>query len=176
VHLVILAVLCQGATCVRQLPAGETQHKGPEWAWKRHACDKKRLPFLAVERNVVYQRRIEAGNQLRHVLIYSLCPETAGVPVRVKLIRRVLLGGTVIHADVADGQELKPGRWIITAFIEVPPGAAAGNYELEVAIEGPKVRFAQRIPFAVEAARSAARRDARGTRAAASDATIAGHS
>ena len=159
VELVILAALCQGGTCVRTLPAGETLHKGPEWAWKRHDCGRKALPFLAVERNLVHPPSIPAGSKLRHTLIYSLCPESAGVPVRVKLIRRVLLAGDVIHADVADDQELKPGRWIITAFIEVPPAAAAGKYELAVSIEAPKIHFAQRVPFTVQAARSAARRD-----------------
>ena len=66
---------------------------------------------------------------------------------------RVLYAGETLMSDRQPRYELKPGRWIVDATIEIPVTARTGVYAIEVQFEGRSVRFRGERAFAVAAAR-----------------------
>jgi hypothetical protein len=140
-RVVVLAALCMGTTCTSRLPPGETRNRGPEAIRKALRCDSKTLPFFVVDRNTVTPRVVSGGDELRHIVIYSMCPSPTGEVYTGRLVRRIKLDEVTILDDVTEPFELKPGRWIQTALIRVPPDAPAGKYRFVTLIEVGTLRF-----------------------------------
>jgi hypothetical protein len=140
-RVVVLAALCMGGTCTGRLPPGEVRQRGPEAIRKALRCDAQTLPFFVVDRNTVTPRVVSGGDELRHIVIYSMCPSPTGEVYTGKLVRRIKLGEVTILDDVTEPFELKPGRWIQTALIRVPPDAPAGKYRFVTLIEVGTMRF-----------------------------------
>jgi len=68
-------------------------------------------------------------------------------------VTRVLHAGQTLMRERQPRYELKPGRWIVDATIEIPETARTGVYAIEVQFEGGSVRFRGERAFAVAAAR-----------------------
>ncbi len=68
------------------------------------------------------------------------------------LSTRILHRGRAIVDERDAAYELKPGRWIVDAFVTVPEGAAVGIYAMELEFEGRELRFTERLTFAVDRA------------------------
>lgn len=137
----VLGLLSTGATCTSQLNPGEVLHRSPSTVSRAIHCDAQLLPFFVVDRNGITPPRVAGGEKLRHTLIYSMCPNPDGSTLRGRLVRRVRRGDETILEDVTDPFELKPGRWIVTAFVRVPPEAEPGTYTFSVDIQAGTLHY-----------------------------------
>jgi hypothetical protein len=159
--LVLAAALfgCQSARTVtghaqRALrPPGEKLAALPERVADEYGCARVTRPFVRLERVEVVPDRVRAGGAVNHRLVYALCPARTTDVVRGALVTRVLYAGQTLMSDRQPRYELKPGRWIVDATIEIPATARTGVYAIEVQFEGSSVRFRGERAFAVAAAR-----------------------
>jgi hypothetical protein len=117
------------------------QHKSPQAVRRAIHCDAQTLPYFVVERNTVTPPKVSRGGELRHILIYSMCPMPNGTTVPGKLVRRIKLGNETILEDVTEAFELKAGQWILTALVRVPPGASVGTYAFATEIRAGTLRY-----------------------------------
>ena len=152
-RIVVLAALCMGGACTGRLPPGETQHRSPEAVRRSLHCDAQTLPFFVVDRNTITPRVVSGGDELRHIVIYSMCPSPTGEVYTGKLVRRIKLDDATILDDVTEPFELKPGRWILTALIRVPPDAPPGKYRFITLIDVGTLHFDGEQRFEIKAKR-----------------------
>jgi hypothetical protein len=122
----------------------------PEEVAREYGCSERPLPFLAVERSELVPPRVHAGGEFNHRLVYSLCPARPTEVAAGRLVEAIRFRGEILHSKVRPDFELRPGRWVLDAFIEVPSGAAPGVYAYEIRFEGGAVDFDQRHTFVVE--------------------------
>jgi len=133
---------------------GERLKSFPEKVWDEYSCDSKELPYFKIERLELYPRRLKPGEEFGHRLVYVLCPEhTTGV-VTGSLDTRILHRGTPLVVDTQANYDLKPGRWVIDAFIRLPESAAVGIYALELRFKSRTIRFERTLVFAVDPPKS----------------------
>ena len=62
---------------------------------------------------------------------------------------RIFFKGKPIISDSNERFELKPGRWVVDTFVEVPPNAEPGVYSIEIRFAGNGAKFQKRRTFAV---------------------------
>jgi len=129
---------------------GEYNAALPEEVWKKYGCARRKLPYLRIESFELSPERVEPGEEFNHRWVYSLCPTTPTSVVSGRLETRIFFKGQPIMADENDGFELKPGRWVIDTFVEVPTRAERGVYSLEVRFRGTGAKFHQRRSFGVQ--------------------------
>ncbi len=129
---------------------GEHNSALPEEVWKKHDCGKKDLPYLHFESLEVAPERLKPGEEFNHRWVYSLCPETPTSVVEGTLETRIYFKGEPIVSEANNHFELKPGRWVIDTFVQVPPQAQAGVYSIEIAFQSKPTRFRKRRSFAVQ--------------------------
>ncbi len=123
----------------------------PEAVWKKYGCARRKLPYLRIESFELSPERVKPGEEFNHRWVYSLCPVTPTSIVSGKLDTRIFFKGQPIVADTNEGFELKPGRWVIDTFVEVPPQAEPGVYSIEIRFFSPEgTKFAQRRTFGVK--------------------------
>ena len=131
---------------------GERLKDFPESVWNEYTCDEQELPFFEIERLELYPRRLKPGEQFGHRLVYVLCPERTTGVVTGELQTRILFRGTPIVHSADARYDLKPGRWVVDAFIELPPTAEMGVYALELQFASRSIQFERSLVFAVESA------------------------
>ncbi len=129
---------------------GEQLRELPEAVAAEYDCADKVLPHLEIEGSELLPERLRPGEELNHRLIYALCPTEPTEVVRGNLETRIRHKGEAFVIDRITGYELKPGRWVIDAFIELPTDAETGVYALEVAFQSPELSFEESITFAVD--------------------------
>jgi hypothetical protein len=83
-------------------------------------------------------------------MIYSMCPQNPTEVVVGKLHTRIRHRGTPIVRDTVNDYEIRPGRWIVDAFVTVPEAAQPGVYAFEVEFESTTLTFDERITFVVD--------------------------
>jgi hypothetical protein len=159
VLLLAAALGCQTARTVagqtqRALrPPGEKLAALPEEVAEEYGCSRIARPFVRLERVEIVPDRVRAGGKVNHRFVYALCPVRASEGVRGALVTRVLHAGRTVLRDREPRYELKPGRWIVDATVEIPEAAKPGVYAIEVAFEGASVRFGAERAFAVSVSR-----------------------
>lgn len=154
----LLLVLC--LTGCASLPApldrpfrkpGQRLTDFPEAVAEEFGCSKQKLPWFKLEELEVWPKRVDAGGQLGHRLVYVLCTGRPSDVVTGRLEMRILHRGKPI-VDVPEPRyDLRPGRWVVDVFVAVPPQASDGIYALELAFKSPTVSFAKSETFVVEA-------------------------
>ena len=122
----------------------------PEEVAREYGCAERALPFLAVERSELVPPRVRAGGEFNHRLVYALCPARPTEVVAGRLVEGIRFRGVILHREVREGFELRPGRWVLDAFVELPGGAEPGVYAYEIRFEGGPVAFEERHTFVVE--------------------------
>ena len=132
-------------------PPGEKLATLPEDVADEYGCARVRKPFVRLERVEIKPDRVRAGGAVNHRLVYALCPAGSTEVVRGALETRVLHAGRTLLRDRQPRYELKPGRWIVDATIEIPESAKTGVYAIEVRFRGGPVRFHGERAFAVAA-------------------------
>lgn len=123
----------------------------PEDVSRDYECEARHLPYFQLERHELNPMRLEAGAEFNHRMVYSLCPAKPTEVVSGTLTTRIRFKGRVIVSDRVRGFELKPGRWIVDAFVRLPDDAEMGIYALEVVFQSRSVKMDERITFGVEA-------------------------
>ena len=129
---------------------GERLKDFPERVWEDYECAAKELPFFEIERFELYPRRLEPGEEFGHRLVYVLCPERTTGVVTGALKTQILFRGTPIVVDAAADYDLKPGRWVVDAFITLPKTAREGIYALDIQFASQGIQFQRTLEFAVD--------------------------
>jgi hypothetical protein len=156
-----LAALVLAASCLScaYLPAPVDQYfrkpgvqlgEVPEKVAEQYQCQNQKLPWFKLEKLEVWPKRLHAGEELGHRLVYALCMDGATDVVSGKLDTRIVYRGKPIVSDTDPKYELRPGRWIVDVFVTVPPVAAEGLYALELEYKSGSVRFKDSRTFVVE--------------------------
>jgi hypothetical protein len=117
-----------------------------------YGCEKKKLPWLEVESQEIWPKRVRAGEELGHRLVYALCTAAPTQVVSGTLETRIVHRGQSTVLESLPNHDLRPGRWVVDLFITVPPDAPDGVYALEIAFEGSGLAFERQETFAVERA------------------------
>lgn len=153
--LASLALSCQTSQRItgqaqRMLrPPGEKLEALPERVAEEYGCDRRKRPFLRLERSEIVPARVAAGDAVNHRLVYALCATRPTDLVRGTLETRIVHEGRTIVRERDAHHQLKPGRWIVDATVEIPDAARDGIYAIEVVFENRLVRFRDTRTFAV---------------------------
>ena len=78
-----------------------------------------------------------------------MCPPRPTEVVAGKLSTRILFKGAPIFGDTATGYEIKPGRWVIDAWVELPQDVEPGVYAYELEFRSKSVDFDKSLTFVV---------------------------
>lgn len=131
---------------------GEKLADFPEAVSAEYGCATKKVPWLQVESQEIWPKRVHAGEELGHRLVYALCTASPTDVVMGTLETRIVHRGKSTVLESLPNHDLRPGRWIVDLFITVPKEAPDGVYALEIAFKSPSVNFARQETFAVEPA------------------------
>jgi hypothetical protein len=129
---------------------GEHFKAFPEDVWAEYDCDGRKLPYFKIERIELMPRRLRAGDEFNHRIVYALCPDQPTAVVSGTLHTRILFRGEPIVTQSDRKYEIKPGRWIVDAFVSVPDRAEAGIYSMELSFESRSLAFDKHLTFLVE--------------------------
>ena len=99
----------------------------PEAIAVEYDCETRPLPHFQLERNEVNPVRVRAGDEFNHRLVYALCPTRPTDVVAGELTTRIRFKGRSLVVDRIPGFEIKPGRWIVDAFVRLPESAETAS-------------------------------------------------
>ena len=122
----------------------------PDAVWQEYDCDAKERPFFTLEENELMPQKVEPAGEFHHRMIYAMCPDKPTQVAAGTLSTRILFKGTPVYREQSE-YEIKPGRWVLDSFAEVPEGAEPGVYAYEVEFDGGPIRFAESMTFVVMA-------------------------
>lgn len=122
----------------------------PEVVWEEYDCDHQRRPFFIMESNELVPPRVKPAKDFNHRMVYSMCPARPTEVVAGTLSTRIRFKGRAIVRDQVEAYELRPGRWVVDAFVTLPEDAEPGVYAYEVDFESRSVRFDERLTFVVD--------------------------
>jgi hypothetical protein len=119
---------------------------------RQYDCDEKKLPFFKLEKNELNPIRVHPGGEFNHRMVYAMCPENPTDVIEGILVTRIHFKGKPIVSETLDPFEIKPGRWIIDAFIALPENAEVGVYALELRFtsKASEVEIDESITFGVD--------------------------
>jgi hypothetical protein len=83
-------------------------------------------------------------------MVYALCPVNPTEVVEGTLLTRIRFRGQPIVSDRVAPYELRPGRWIVDAFVTLPNDAEPGVYAYEIQFDSRAIDFNERLTFVVE--------------------------
>jgi hypothetical protein len=121
----------------------------PEEVWKEYDCDNQKRPFFIIEDNELVPPKVEAGNDFNHRLVYVMCPANPTEVAAGVLATRIHFEGDVIVDARDESYEIKPGRWVVDAFVEIPENAEPGVYAYEIDFSGEGLAFSKSLTFLV---------------------------
>jgi hypothetical protein len=125
----------------------------PEKVGAEFNCASQKLPWFKLETLEVWPKRLEAGKSLGYRMGYVLCTDGPTDVVTGKLETRIVFRGKPVLREPEESYDLRPGRWVVDVFVNVPPNAADGLYALELEFKGSGVKFERSETFAVETAK-----------------------
>ena len=128
---------------------GERLESMPDAVWSQYDCESKSRPFFQIEQNALAPKRVRSGGDFGHRMVYVLCPRSNTEVVTGRLSTRIRFKGAPLIQDTVEGYELKPGRWVLDAFVQIPANAEPGIYAYEIVFESGDVAFDERLSFAV---------------------------
>jgi hypothetical protein len=152
----LLAALATGCASLRWSVQKAVREEGarlaefPEAVAEEYGCERRRLPFFAIERSELVPPRVPAGGEFNHRLVTVLCPAHPTEVEVGRLVEGIRFRGRILHGETRERFEIRPGRWVLDAFVELPPDAEPGLYAYELRFEGPGVAFEQSWSFVVE--------------------------
>jgi hypothetical protein len=122
----------------------------PEEIADEYDCATRPLPHFHLERNEVNPIRVRAGAEFNHRIVYAMCPTEPTAVVPGSFTTRILFKGRSLVVDRIPDFEIKPGRWIVDAFVRLPESAESGVYALEIGFASESVHFEESVTFGVE--------------------------
>jgi len=129
---------------------GEKLANVPDEVWSEYKCGEQKLPLFRLEQTELVPQRVTAGDDVNHRMVYALCPTEPTEVVEGTLQTRILFKGKPVVRDADGHYEIKPGRWVVDTFIQIPPQAETGIYSVEVQFVSETVTFREERSFAVE--------------------------
>ncbi|HBZ70186.1 MAG TPA: hypothetical protein DEP35_10805 [Deltaproteobacteria bacterium] len=129
---------------------GEELVTMPADVWSEYKCGEQRLPFFRLEQTELIPERVTAGDDVNHRMVYALCPTEPTAVIEGTLQTRILFKGKPVARDANDAYDIKPGRWVVDTFIQIPPQAETGIYSVEVQFLSQTVNFREERSFAVK--------------------------
>jgi hypothetical protein len=128
---------------------GEEIETFPEAVWEEYDCDVQKRPFFIIEKNEVVPPRVDAGGDFNHRMIYAMCPRRRTEVVSGTLLTRIRFRGDPIVRETTQAYEIKPGRWVVDAEVNLPDDAEPGVYAFEVAFKSATLKFEKHLTFIV---------------------------
>jgi hypothetical protein len=122
----------------------------PEQVAAQYDCAERNLPFFKIERSEVVPPRVRSGGEFNHRMVTVLCPARATEVERGRLLQSIRFRGDVVHREETRHFEIRPGRWVVDAFVDVPADTEPGVYAYELHFEGPNLAFDESWSFVVE--------------------------
>ena len=122
----------------------------PEQVWEEYDCEIQKRPFFIIEKNELVPPKVKVGGEFNHRMIYVMCPVRATAVVAGRLSTRIRFKGDAIVENADDAYEIKPGRWVVDAFVEIPEDAEPGVYAYEVKFSGKGLAFDKSLTFLVK--------------------------
>jgi predicted amidohydrolase len=122
----------------------------PEAVAKEYRCARRRLPFFQIEKSEIVPPRVRSGGEFNHRLVTVLCPVHPTEVEVGRLSEGIRFRGALVHHQTRERFEIRPGRWVLDAFVELPPDAEPGVYAYELRFEGPSVAFERSWSFVIE--------------------------
>jgi len=129
---------------------GEKLRTVPDDVWSEYKCSEQKLPLFRLEQTELVPQRVTAGDDVNHRLVYALCPTEPTEVIEGTLQTRILFKGKPVLRDADGHYEIKPGRWVVDTFIQIPPQAETGIYSVQVEFVSQTVNFREERSFAVE--------------------------
>jgi len=129
---------------------GEQLRSFPEEVWDEYDCEDQRRPFFIMEESALIPPRVKPKRDFNHRMIYAMCPLRPTEVVAGTLSTRIRFRGKPIVRDTMASYELRPGRWVVDAFVSLPEDAEPGVYAYEVQFESATIEFEERLTFIVE--------------------------
>jgi len=129
---------------------GEKLRTLPGEVWSEYKCGEQKLPVFRLEATELVPPRVTAGEDVNHRMVYALCPTEPTEVIAGTLQTRILFKGKPLLRDADGHYEIKPGRWVVDTFIQIPPQAETGIYSVEVQFVSETVNFREERSFAVE--------------------------
>ena len=158
VALLIGAVACATPVWVGKLrralrEPGQELVALPGKVERQYDCDEKKLPFFRLEKSELNPHRVRPGEELNHRIVYAMCPESPTEVIEGTLVTRIRFKGRPIATETLDPFEIKPGRWIVDAFIALPGSAEVGVYAIELRFtsETSEIEIDECVTFGVDA-------------------------
>ena len=128
---------------------GTVNRAFPEVVWEEYDCAQRELPFLEIETSELIPPEVSPGSDFNHRLVYALCPRRATEVVSGDLQTRILFKGHAIHRETHRSYELRPGRWRVDTFVEIPAEAEPGIYAHELEFSSRHIQFERTATFLV---------------------------
>jgi hypothetical protein len=129
---------------------GEKLASVPDDVWAEYKCSEQKLPLFRLEESQLVPQRVTAGEDVNHRIVYALCPTEPTAVIEGTLQTRILFKGKPVSRDADGHYEIKPGRWVVDTFIQIPPQAETGIYSVEVQFVSETVSFREERSFAVD--------------------------
>jgi len=122
----------------------------PEEVASQYDCAQRPLPFFKIEQSEVVPPRVRSGGEFNHRMVTALCPARPTEVETGRLSEAIRFRGDVVHRKTTERFEIRPGRWVVDAFVEVPADTEPGVYAYELRFEGPNLAFEESWSFVVE--------------------------
>ena len=122
----------------------------PDLVWEEYDSEHQQRPFFVMEKSELVPKRLKPDTDFNHRMVYSMCPEQATQVVTGTLSTRSRFRGAAIVRDEVADYEIRPGRWIVDAFVTVPEHADPGVYAYEIEFQSADLRFDERMTFVVD--------------------------
>jgi hypothetical protein len=154
--LLVTALILPGCTTVRWSVQKALREEGienasfPEVVWEEYDCDTQKRPFFILEENELVPPEVKPGGEFNHRMVYVMCPARSTQVVAGELSTRIRFKGDAIVNSTDVRYEIKPGRWIVDAFVEIPDDAEPGVYAYEVEFSGKDLLFDKSLTFLVK--------------------------
>jgi len=122
----------------------------PEEVAREYDCAERKLPYFRIERSEIVPPRVRSGGEFNHRLVTVLCPANPTEVAIGRLSEGIRFRGRLVHREIRERFEIRPGRWVQDAFIELPPDAEPGVYAYELRFDAAAVSFEESWSFVVE--------------------------
>lgn len=119
----------------------------PEQVWEEYDCETQRRPFFILEKNELVPPKVKPGGEFNHRMVYVMCPLRATAVVAGQFSTRIRFKGEAIVENTDRSYEIKPGRWVVDAFVEIPEDAEPGVYAYEIEFNGKGLAFDKSLTF-----------------------------
>ncbi len=106
-------------------------------------CADRKLPFFSIETSELLPSHPKRGGELRHRLVYVLCPSVPTESIDGKLTTRILHKARPLKTDEIPFS-IEEGRWAMHTFITLPESAESGAYALHVRFRSKKGKTSAR--------------------------------